>query len=53
MSARSWKSITGVTHITAGRFWCVAWSSERRASSLRYRDRPALLYRSPAGCSIL
>ena len=35
MSARSWKSITGVTHIAGGRFWCVAWSSERRASSLR------------------
>ena len=28
MSGRSWKSITATTLISAGRFWCVAWSSE-------------------------
>jgi hypothetical protein len=33
MSGRSWKSITGITPISPRRFWCVAWSSEQRASS--------------------
>ena len=53
MSGRSWKSITGSIRISAARSWCVAWSSERRANFLRCRDRPASLYLSPVGCSIL
>ena len=53
MSGKSWKSTTGVTLISAGRFLCVAWSSERRASSLRCRGQLVSLYRSPVGCSIL
>ena len=53
MSGRSWKSVTGITLISVGRFWCVAWSVERRACSLWCRGPLASLYQSPVGCSIL
>ena len=33
MSGRSWKFTTGITPISAGRFWCAAWSSGRLGSS--------------------
>jgi hypothetical protein len=52
MSGRSWKSTTGIIHISAARSWCVAWSSERRASSFVCKDRQASWYRLPVGCSI-
>jgi len=53
MSGRSWKSTTGIIHISAARSWCVAWSSERRANFLACKGRQASWYRSPVGCSIL
>ena len=39
MSGRSWKSTTGIIHISAARSWCVAWSSERRANFLACKGR--------------
>ena len=41
MSVRSWKFITGGIPILAARSACVEWSNERRAASLRCRDRRA------------
>src|SRR4030088_449873 len=49
MSGRSWKSTTGIIHISAARSWCVAWSSERRANFLACKGRQASWYRSPVG----
>jgi hypothetical protein len=53
MSGRSWRSTTGIIHISAARSWCVAWSIERRAIILACKGRQASWYRSPVGCSIL
>jgi hypothetical protein len=49
MSGRSWKSTTGIIHISAARSWCVAWSSERRANFFACKGRQASWYRSPVG----